>query len=162
MRIVLFDIDGTLIATGGAGLVALRRVFRDQHGVEDAVEGSEFHGRTDPLIFDSIARRHLGREMSPEESTRAQRGYLDRLPGCLQETAYRELDGVRELVADLHERTDTLLGLATGNLEEAAQVKLARGELSDFFKGRLDNLFITGRPLDREEIAALARASGAR
>ena len=121
MRVFLFDIDGTLLSTGGAGLVALRRAFGELHDVPDAVEGIEFHGLTDPVILASIFRRHLGRDASPAEMERAIDGYLRHLPGCLVEAeAFRVLPGVAALISELAARPDVVLGLATGNLEPAA------------------------------------------
>ena len=83
MRVLLFDIDGTLLLTGGAGFVALRRIFADLYGVEDAVRDIEFHGRTDPLILDSIAERHLGRRLSTDEARRVEERYVTELGPCL-------------------------------------------------------------------------------
>jgi len=134
VRLVLFDIDGTLLSTGGAGLVALRMAFDELHDLPDAVEGIEFHGLTDPIILASIFRRHLGREASPDEMERAIDGYLRHLPGCLAEAeGFRVLPGVLPLIEELAAREDVVLGLATGNLEEAANVKLARARLEGHF-----------------------------
>ena len=134
MRIVLFDIDGTLILTGGAGLVALRRIFRELHDVEDAAAGIEFHGLTDPVILDNIAARHLGRPLTPAERTRIVDAYTAALPETLaRATGYRVLPGVLELLEALGRRGDVALGLATGNFEPTARAKLRHGDLDRFF-----------------------------
>lgn len=133
MRVILFDIDGTLLLTGGAGLSALSRAFEDLHAVDDAADGVEFHGRTDPLILDSIARRALGRPLTPPELDRLFSRYLEYLPDALADRPYRVLPGARELVTALHAETDVILGLATGNVEPAAWAKLRRGDLDRFF-----------------------------
>ncbi len=133
MRVILFDIDGTLLLTGGAGLAALTSAFQDLHAVENAADGVEFHGRTDPLILDSIATRVLGRPLAPAELDELFRRYMAHLPAALAERPYRVLPGARELVEALHASGEALLGLATGNVEPAAWAKLARGGLDGFF-----------------------------
>jgi phosphoglycolate phosphatase len=133
MRIILFDIDGTLLLSGGAGLMALRDLFRRRFGVEDAVEGIEFHGRTDPQILDSIATRHLARALPADERTELIAAYLEGLARFLDECPYRVLDGARELLDDLAARDDVVLGLATGNVEPGAWTKLRHGGLDGYF-----------------------------
>jgi phosphoglycolate phosphatase-like HAD superfamily hydrolase len=157
MRLVLFDIDGTLILSGGAGLKALRRVFQELYGLENATDGIEFHGRTDPRILRSIAREGLGRELEPAELERVVSHYLGVLDEALPATdAYRVLPGARETVADLAARTDVALGLATGNLEPAAYAKLRRGGLDGFF--RFGGFGSDSE--DRDELTRLAVARG--
>ena len=132
MRVILFDIDGTLILTGGAGLDALTRAFHDLHGIERASEGVEFHGRTDPLILDSIAERHLGRALLPAELDAILERYLVHLGDTLESRPYRVLPGARAIV-DALAASGALLGLATGNVEPAAWEKLRRGDLDRYF-----------------------------
>lgn len=133
MRIILFDIDGTLLLTGGAGLHALARAFGELYGVVGAGEDVEFHGRTDPLILDSIAERHLGRPLGPGELDAIVERYLEHLPKTLADRPYRVLPGVQQLLDSLHVRQDVVLGLATGNFEPAAWQKLRRGGLDRYF-----------------------------
>lgn len=136
MRIILFDIDGTLLLTGGAGLRALDRVFRARYGVEDAYRGVEFHGRTDAAIIRAMLRRHLGRD--PEDGELPLLGdlYVEALETVLAEgtPAFRVLPGAREALEALHLRADVTLGLATGNLEPAAWAKLRHAGLDRFFR----------------------------
>ena len=87
MRVILFDIDATLILTGGAGLVALREVFRKEHGVVNATEGIQFHGLTDPVILQSIGERHLSRQLTPLEMNIVMAGYGAALPAALEGAA---------------------------------------------------------------------------
>lgn len=133
VRIILFDIDGTLILSGGAGLRALRRVFRERYGIDDAVDGIEFHGRTDPQIVASIAGTYLGRTLEDSETREVTAAYLLALEESLHDGRYRVLDGARELLHELSARDDVLLGLATGNVEPGAWAKLRRGHLDGFF-----------------------------
>jgi phosphoglycolate phosphatase-like HAD superfamily hydrolase len=133
MRIILFDIDGTLLLTGGAGLDALSCAFRDLYGVDGAAAGVEFHGRTDPLILHSIAERHLARTLSAAELDAIVARYLEHLPRTLAERPFRILPGVTDLLEALSARGDVVLGLATGNFEPAAWSKLRRGGLDGYF-----------------------------
>lgn len=133
MRIVLFDIDGTLILSGGAGLRALRHVFHARYGIPDAVDGIEFHGRTDPQIVESISRTVLGRSLDEAETAALTGDYLRALDEFLEGNRYRVLDGVTELLEALSARDDVLLGLATGNVEPGAWAKLRRGGLDRYF-----------------------------
>lgn len=133
MRIVLFDIDGTLLLTGGAGLLALRRVFQERFGLDDAARNVDFHGATDPLILDQIAQRHLGRALETDEETAVTRDYVRHLAIALQETSFRVLDGAEAVLERLVGRDDIVLGLATGNFEPAAWAKLRRAGLDRFF-----------------------------
>jgi phosphoglycolate phosphatase-like HAD superfamily hydrolase len=136
LRIILFDIDGTLLLSGGAGLRALDRVFRDQYGVEDAYRGVEFHGRTDPGIIRAIVRKRLERDPVEGELERLADLYVERLGQVLAEgtPAFRVLPGAREALEILHSRPDVTLGLATGNLEPAAWAKLRHAGLDGYFR----------------------------
>ncbi|GJM43603.1 MAG: hypothetical protein DHS20C21_04450 [Gemmatimonadota bacterium] len=134
MRIILFDIDGTLILSGGAGLLALQKAFGTRYGVTDPTDGVEFHGRTDPLILEAIAERHLGRPFHDGEAETMAAEYLSLLPVFLKETHYQILEGVPELLDHLSGQDGLLLGLATGNYEEGAWAKLRQGGLDRYFE----------------------------
>jgi phosphoglycolate phosphatase len=133
IRAVLFDIDGTLLVTGGAGGVAWQRAFEELHGVEANVAEHTDAGMTDPEISAIIFREVIGREGTAEERARAIGGYLKHLPDAVAESAgYRLMPGVEELLDRLID-AGLLLGLVTGNIEAAAHIKLARGHLNRFF-----------------------------
>ncbi len=133
IRAVLFDIDGTLLVTGGAGGVAWQRAFEELHGVEADVAEHTDAGMTDPEIAAIIFREVIGREGSQEERSKAIGCYLKHLPGAVAESAgYRLMPGIEELLDRLIE-DGVLLGLVTGNIEAAAHIKLARGHLNRFF-----------------------------
>lgn len=135
MRIVLFDIDGTLLLTGGVGLEALQRVFRRRYDVPHAAEGVEFHGRTDPLIIRSIAQKWLERDLTAEELATLSEDYVECLEEVLSGTParFRVLPGARELVEALDGSGRAALGLATGNFERSARAKLRRAGLERYF-----------------------------
>jgi phosphoglycolate phosphatase-like HAD superfamily hydrolase len=132
-RAVLFDIDGTILVTGGAGGVAWQRAFEELHGVEANVAEHTDAGMTDPEIAAIVFREVIGREGSPEERARAIAGYLRHLPDAVAESdGYRVMPGVEPLLDRLID-DGVLLGLVTGNIEAAAHVKLGRAGLNRFF-----------------------------
>lgn len=133
IRAVLFDIDGTLLVTGGAGGVAWQRAFEELHGVEANVAEHTDAGMTDPEIARIIFREVIGREGSAEERAKAIGCYLKHLPTTVAESAgYRVMPGIEDLLDRLIDG-GILLGLVTGNIEAAAHIKLARAHLNRFF-----------------------------
>jgi phosphoglycolate phosphatase-like HAD superfamily hydrolase len=133
IRAVLFDIDGTLLVTGGAGGVAWQRAFKELHGVEANIAEHTDAGMTDPEIAAIVFREVIGREGSQEERVKAIGCYLKHLPEAVAESGgYRVMPGVEELLPRLIE-DGVLLGLVTGNIEAAAHIKLARAHLNRFF-----------------------------
>jgi phosphoglycolate phosphatase-like HAD superfamily hydrolase len=133
IRAVLFDIDGTLLVTGGAGGVAWQRAFEELHGVEADIAEHTDAGMTDPEIAAIIFREVIGREGSPEERAKAIGCYLKHLPDAVAASdGYRVMPGIEALLPRLIE-DGVLLGLVTGNIEAAAHIKLARGHLNRFF-----------------------------
>ncbi|MGE5281676.1 MAG: HAD family hydrolase [Chloroflexota bacterium] len=132
-RAVLFDIDGTILVTGGAGGVAWQRAFEELYGVEANVAERTDAGMTDPEIAAVVFREAVGREGSPEERARAVGSYLKHLPDAVAESdGYRVMPGIEELLERLID-SGRLLGLVTGNIEAAAHIKLSRARLNRFF-----------------------------
>jgi phosphoglycolate phosphatase len=132
-RAILFDIDGTILVTGGAGGVAWQRAFADLYGIEANVAERTDAGMTDPEIAAIVFREALGREGSPEERAKAVGAYLRHLPEAVSRSqGYRVMPGVEALLDRLID-AGALLGLVTGNIEAAAHVKLARAGLNRFF-----------------------------
>jgi phosphoglycolate phosphatase len=126
--LILWDIDGTLILSGGAGERALIAALRDEFGIVGTLENIEIAGRTDPWI----ARRVLAKFAlpdTPENISRYLTGYLRALPAELVNPEARVLPGVRELLAALNARRDVAQGLLTGNLRRGAEIKLSHHEL---------------------------------
>jgi len=133
IRAVLFDIDGTLLVTGGAGAAAWQLAFEELYGVEADIGEHTYSGMTDPEIAAIVFREVIGREGSGEERARAIGCYLKHLPAAVAESGgYRVMPGIEELLGCLID-AGCLLGLVTGNIEAAAHIKLARGHLNRFF-----------------------------
>jgi phosphoglycolate phosphatase len=133
VRAVLFDIDGTILVTGGAGGAAWQRAFEELHGVEANVADHTDAGMTDPEIAAIVFREVIGRQGSPEERAKAIGSYLRHLPDTVAESpGYRVMPGVEQLLDRLIDG-GLLLGLVTGNIEAAAHIKLARANLNRFF-----------------------------
>jgi phosphoglycolate phosphatase len=157
IRAVLFDIDGTLLVTGGAGGAAWQRAFEELHGVEANVKEHTDAGMTDPEIAAIIFREVIGREGAPEERAKAIAAYLRHLPDTVAESdGYRVMPGVEQLLDELID-AGVLLGLVTGNIEAAAHIKLSRAGFNRFFSfGGYGS-----DSADRTELtkAALARAA---
>lgn len=132
-RILLFDIDGTLVSTGGAGAVAWRRAFEELHGIPADIGEYTDAGMTDPDVGARTFEAVLGRAPEPQELARLVQRRLEHLPEAVAESeGYRVLPGVPERLEQLS-HDGHLLGLITGNGDGAAHVKLARGDLNRWF-----------------------------
>lgn len=129
--LLLFDIDGTLLTTGGCGERALRCAVRDFFGKEDDLREIEIAGRTDTSIARQLLRKYEGDE---ERAHEVLAHYLRHLPGFLAETEGRLLPGVAELLAALRDRPGVVLALLTGNLQRGAEHKLERYGVWHYFQ----------------------------
>jgi phosphoglycolate phosphatase-like HAD superfamily hydrolase len=133
IKVVLFDIDGTLLHTGGAGAIAWQRAFAELYDVEANIAEHTHAGMTDPEITEIVFREVIGREGTEAERAQAIAAYLRHLEEAVAESdGYRVLPGIEELLPRLTEQ-GVLLGIVTGNIESAARVKLARGDLNRYF-----------------------------
>ncbi|MGE5244395.1 MAG: HAD family hydrolase [Betaproteobacteria bacterium] len=132
-RLLLFDIDGTLVLTGGAGVRAMTRAFEDLFGIKDAFSGIHMPGRTDAWILADAAAAH---GIPPTELDRFVDVYVDHLAREIGVPALRKgvMPGVRPLLDALAARDDVYLALLTGNYERAARVKLEYFDLWRYFE----------------------------
>jgi phosphoglycolate phosphatase len=133
-NILLFDIDGTLVLTGGAGARAMARAFDDLFAIADAFTGIHMPGRTDAWILADAAAAHR----IPADTAalgRFRSAYLAHLEQELPRPGSRKgvMPGVRELLDALASRDDVYLALLTGNYEEAARMKLEYFDLWRYF-----------------------------
>jgi phosphoglycolate phosphatase len=132
-RILLFDIDGTLVSTGGAGAVAWRRAFEELHGIPADIGQFTDAGMTDPDVGAKTFEAVMGRKPTPHELAQLVQRRLEYLPEAIAESkGYKVLPGVPERLRQLS-REGHLLGLITGNGDGAAFTKLARGDLVRWF-----------------------------
>ena len=131
-RLLLFDIDGTLLASGGAGERALRTMIEELYGDPDGTRDIEIAGRTDSGIALQVLAKY-GREATPESLAQFQTCYLGHLQRLLPLTEGRLLPGIVPLLEALQKRDDILLGLLTGNLARGAELKLTQYGVWSFF-----------------------------
>lgn len=187
MRVCLFDIDGTLISSGGAGKAALEEALLSEFGVGHSVEKVQLSGRTDRAIVRDLFRYHEIEE-TPAARERFFSAYLARLPQCLARLKGKVLPGIASFLDHLGERDEVAVGLLTGNVRAGAKLKLghyglwhhfafggfgdqhhdrdgvareALGEIHDRFDGTIsrDRMWVIGdTPLDVQ----CARCIGAR
>jgi len=134
IHLFLFDVDGTLLLSGGAGAKSLNAAFAALFGVPDAMRRVRPHGKTDLIICQEMFRLHLGREGTGEEVGRLMERYIEELPPLVAASRnYHLMPGVPAVLDALARRGDVLLGLGTGNFEAGARAKLARGGLNGYF-----------------------------
>ncbi|MGH2956507.1 MAG: HAD family hydrolase [Solirubrobacterales bacterium] len=157
---VLFDIDGTLISTGGASDRAWKRAFKELQQVDVDVPAVTGKGVPDPEVGRQCFRAVLDREPSAEEMESLMRRRLDHLPEEVESSpGYVVKDGAVELLERLID-DGILLGLTTGNVEEAAHIKLSRGGLNGYFSfggygsDSPDRVQLTKKALERAEVVS--------
>ncbi len=130
---ILFDIDGTLITTGGAGAVAWRLAFEELYGIPADIGMFSDAGMTDPEVGRKTFAAVIGHEPEPRELARVMAMRLKYLPQAVADSkGYRVLDGVEELLPRLVDE-GYLLGLTTGGTDSAAHIKLGRANLARWF-----------------------------
>lgn len=168
IKAVLWDIDGTLLTTGGAGAVAWQRAFEELYGVEANIDEHTRAGMTDPEITAIVFKEVIGREGTPEERARVVARYLEHMPAAVAESdGYEVKPGIAAILPRLA-AAGVLQGLVTGNVEAAAHIKLARGDLDRYFSfggygsDDGDRVKVTERALQRGgEVAGAPLAAAA-
>ncbi len=155
-RLVLFDIDGTLVRTGGAGVRAFAKVFETEFNAVDGFERLKFAGRTDVSLVREFFGYH-GIEASAENFRRFFDRYVFWLDHILRESEVQVCAGVTQFIAELRRLPQPpLIGLLTGNIRLGAEIKLRAAGLWELFEmgGFADD------NERREEIAAAAFQRG--
>jgi len=156
IRLVLFDVDGTLLHSGGAGVKAFGRAFASEFGVHDGTERLKFAGRTDVSLVREFFTHHQIEE-SPQNFDRFFKSYLVWLQQIIRECQGGPCHGVLEFCRALETRPDPpLLGLLTGNIREGARIKLQHYNLWEKFPF---GAFADDNE-ERDQIAVVARQRG--
>jgi phosphoglycolate phosphatase-like HAD superfamily hydrolase len=136
VSLILFDIDGTLVLTGGAGRRAMSLAFEDVFGIRDGFAGLLMAGRTDSWILaDAAAAHRIPLDSSPLR--RFEAVYVERLREEISEPGDSRkgiMPGVVQLLDALDQRDDVFLALLTGNYEQAARIKLEYFDLWRYFR----------------------------
>ncbi len=156
MKLCLFDIDGTLLSSGGAGKAAMDLALASEFDIHVPIVHMSIAGRTDRSIARDQFQLH-GVPNTQENWERLVAGYLRELPGSLERTAGAVLPGIGELLTQLKARADEFaIGLLTGNMQNGAHLKLQHYQLADFFSfGGFGDAHLT-----RELVAQEARQNG--
>lgn len=133
LKLFLFDLDGTLVSTGGAGLRALSKAFKEIYGINDAHLRINPAGKTDPAIFREVITVFLGRETTTLEIETISDCYLGHLKEEMRGANPKILEGVFGFLEKVSAIKDIVIGLGTGNLEKGARLKLEPAGLNRFF-----------------------------
>lgn len=137
-KLVLFDLDGTLVNAGGAGRTSLRKAIKELYGVEPEFDHSLISGRTDldnfSIVYSLIKK---GKKPTAAEMKKIKAKYLEILPtevhAVVRCKKYDLIPGVEKFLKMLAKDKDVILGLGTGNLEEGAKIKLEPSKLASYF-----------------------------
>ena len=132
-KLILWDIDGTLIRTNRAGIVALVQAFAQVHGAAPDMDKVEVAGRTDRWIIGRMLEQH-GVTPTPERIHAVLEGYLHLLQGEIATRPGRVLPGILDLLEALHRREDVVQGLLTGNVQRGARIKLEHYRVWHYFE----------------------------
>jgi phosphoglycolate phosphatase-like HAD superfamily hydrolase len=160
MLVCLFDIDGTLLASGGAGKAALESAFTGEFQIK-LCHQVPFSGRTDRAIMRDLFRLHGVDDTADHLQTLLQ-GYLQRLPACLNSHRGRILPGIQQLLNYLCARAACTVGLLTGNVRAGAKAKLGHYGLYDHFScGGFGDHHFDRDDVAREALAAVRSEVGA-
>jgi phosphoglycolate phosphatase len=156
IRVVLFDIDGTLLHTGGVGIKAFARTFATEFGIHDGTERLKFSGRTDVSLVREVFTMHQI-EPTPERFEKFFAAYVLLLSELIVDCKGGACRGVMEFHRALETQPEPpLIGLLTGNIKQGARIKLSRFNLWE--------KFAFGAFADdhehRDEIAAVAHRRG--
>ena len=135
LHLLLFDIDGTLIRSAGAGKKAMERSFETIYGVQEGLRDIPMMGRTDPSILDEAIRSHHLDE-SNHKKAQFRNLYFKLLEDEIKidRPGKKVCTGVHSLLQNLEQREDTILGLLTGNWRQSGLIKLHHFGIDGFFK----------------------------
>ncbi len=137
-KLVLFDLDGTLVTTGGAGCIALAKGAAKLYGKMPQFEHALISGRTDLDNFTIIyGLLHKGKKPSAAEVKKMEKAYVEQLPqevhALVRAHKYHLIAGVEKLIKAIAKEKDMVLALGTGNVEKGAYIKLEPSGLGKYF-----------------------------
>jgi phosphoglycolate phosphatase-like HAD superfamily hydrolase len=152
MQAILFDIDGTLLSSLGAGKDAMYGAIKEVYGKELPKDSVPFAGNTDRSILSSLIKS-CGAEPTEEAFQAVRTVYLKHLPETLQRQCPGVLPGIKESLVRLKADERFSLGLLTGNMEAGSDLKLKRFEIHQYFDfgGWGDHHY------ERDQVAGMAR-----
>ncbi|MBA4150409.1 MAG: HAD hydrolase-like protein [Verrucomicrobia bacterium] len=156
VKLVLFDIDGTLIHTGGAGMKAFAHAFKSEFGIDDGSEKLKFAGRTDVSLVREFFV-HSGIEASPKNFDRFFATYISLLEEQVRTCDGGIFPGIHRIISEMRQLPEPpLIALLTGNIKRGAEIKLNHYKLwTEFqFGGFADD------HEERDCIAAIAKQRG--
>jgi phosphoglycolate phosphatase len=155
MYVCLFDIDGTLLSSGGAGKAAMEAALATAFHAARSSDGVPFAGRTDRAIARDLFRLQ-GIAESTENWHRFLAAYLQHLPECLVAHQGQVLPGIAALLKCLQERDDVAVGLLTGNVRDGARLKLGHyGLFHHFGFGGFGDHHLTREDVAQEALTAV-------
>jgi phosphoglycolate phosphatase-like HAD superfamily hydrolase len=136
VRLVLFDVDGTLVSARGAGRAAMARALDAVYGTRGTIDGYDFRGQTDSrAVFDVLGGAGFTDEAIAARLSACFRRYVTELDALIGDGSRVDvMPGVVELVRALGARGDAIVGLLTGNIEGGARVKLRHTGLWPWFR----------------------------
>ncbi len=154
-RLILFDVDGTLLSTNGEAGRALGAALRETFGTAGPIEGYAFAGKTDPqIVFELTGDAGIPRHVVEPRLGELFERYCGHLEAALSPANTRALPGVDALLAGLAARDDVAVGLLTGNIAAGARIKLRAAGLEGWF-----DLGAYGSDHeDRDRLVPIARA----
>ena len=132
-KLLLWDIDGTILHTGKAGETALGHAMQKLHGVNRGLQGLEIAGRTDRWIVEQLLARD-GFPRGEREIARFLDAYVEQLAEELPRRQGGLHPGILGILEEAHRRPDLVQGLLTGNIEKGARLKLSRYGVNHYFE----------------------------
>ncbi|MFZ5806923.1 MAG: HAD hydrolase-like protein [Verrucomicrobiota bacterium] len=131
-KLLLWDIDGTLISTAGAGICAFLKAASRLYGMEATIDGIPCAGRTDTKIAVDMLKKY-GVEITEPNIQNLLQAYIEELPGELPRYQGKVFPGVLEILRQSQQRGDIVTGLLTGNLARGAELKLSHYKIWQYF-----------------------------